>query len=120
MSHDLHGLSATPGTFAFSEVQLERGGTIRVRVTLLGKPAPGAACRVLELRPCKRSGAGEHPLSVRGEGRPGTGTCTAQRLPSGSYTVEVALSEREARVEREAAVGGGDVTELAVDLAPIG
>lgn len=77
------GLSASPGTFAFREVELEEGGTLRGTVLLDGAPARDVACRVLEINQ-NPMGPMPEPV-VRYEGRTNAqGVCKSGKLPAGS------------------------------------
>lgn len=115
---DLYGITASPGTFGYSEAWLETGGTVRARVTLSGKPAAGARCLVLDF--ARQRVAGQEASTTLYDGRTDRGgICTTTPLASGRYTLRVALVEGDSSVERAVAVLDNQASEVDVDLVPI-
>jgi hypothetical protein len=115
---ELHGLAASPGTFAFEEARLEVGGGFQALVLREGEPA-AARCRVLDLE--REMVGGRRGERTAFEGRTGAaGTCgTATGLAPRGYVLEVSLPGQTATYETALEVRSGEVTELRVDLAPI-
>lgn len=110
------GLSASPGTFAFREVRLERGGALRATVTLAGHPAVGSTCQVLEYE-ANPSGPAPEP-KVHFDGTIGRdGICRSGTLAAGPYTLRVTPPENRSHVDRSVIIVNGQ--ETAVDLALI-
>jgi hypothetical protein len=114
----LNGLSASPGTFSFREVDLEEGGTLRAAVLLDGAPARDAECRVLEVNPNPMGPAPEP--AVRYEGRTGAdGVCKSGKLPAGPYTLRLRVDGGRSFLDRTVAVVAGEETAVEVALSRI-
>ncbi len=112
------GLSSSPGTFAFREVELEEGGTLRAAVLLHGEPAPAVTCQVLEVNP-NPLGPSPEPI-VRHEGQTGTdGVCTSGKLPAGSYILRLRVDRGRSFMDRTVAVPAGGEAFVEVGLNPI-
>lgn len=109
------GLSASPGTFAFREIDLEEGGSLLATVLLDGEPARDVACRVLELDP-NPLGPAPEPV-VRYEGRTGAdGICKSGKLPAGTYTLRVRAAGGRSFLDRTVALAAGEETPVEVVL----
>ncbi|MES1244184.1 MAG: carboxypeptidase-like regulatory domain-containing protein [Acidobacteriota bacterium] len=118
MARRVSGLSASPGTFAFREVELEEGGSLRARILLDGAPARGVACRVLEVDP-NPMGPAPEPV-VRYEGRTGAdGLCRSGKLPAGPYTLRVRAEGGRSFLDRTVALNAGEETAVEVALSRI-
>jgi hypothetical protein len=112
------GLSASPGTFAFREVELEEGGTLRATVLLDGAPARDVACRILEVDP-NPMGPAPEPV-VRYEGKTGAdGVCKSGKLPTGPYTLRLRVDGGRSFLDRTVVLTAGDETPAEVVLNPI-
>lgn len=112
------GLSASPGTFAFREIRLERGGTLRATVTLEGRPAAGSTCQVLEYEANPYGPAPEPKVHFEGPiGR--DGLCRSGRLAAGPYTLRLTPPESRSRVDRSVTIVNGQETTADVALVPI-
>jgi hypothetical protein len=107
---ELHGLTATPGTFGFREVELRKGGTIQTKVLLHEQPRAGVLCRLVEseARPGRKPELRELWTSQTDS----KGVCRSRRLPAGSYILEVAPPESRSFVSRPVeALDGVEVEE---------
>jgi hypothetical protein len=102
--------SALAGTFTFREVALGKGGTLRARVTLDGKPASGAYCTVLEAE--ARPGS---PVKYSEGGAGADGICRSGQLAAGAYTLRVSLPETRTFTDHLVSVREGE--ETAADIA---
>jgi Carboxypeptidase regulatory-like domain len=111
------GLAASPGTFLFREIRLERAAVMRASVTEQGRPSVGATCQVLEYE-VNPLGPVPEP-TVRSEGRTDAeGVCRSKPLPPGPYRLRVRLKENRARVERAVDLAPGE-NLVDVDFVPI-
>ncbi|HEX3129367.1 MAG TPA: carboxypeptidase-like regulatory domain-containing protein [Thermoanaerobaculia bacterium] len=118
LAQRVSGLSASPGTFAFREAELEEGGTLRATILLDGAPAKDVACLVLEVNPNPMGPASE-PL-IRYEGRTGAdGICKSGKLPTGPYTLRVRADGGRSFLDRTVAVASGEETPVEVVLSRI-
>lgn len=118
LARRVSGLSASPGTFAFREVDLEEGGTLRATVLLDGAPARQVACRVLEVDP-NPLGPAPDPV-VRYEGRTGAdGVCKSGKLPAGTYALRVRADEGRSFLDRTVALTAGEETAVEIALSRI-
>jgi hypothetical protein len=122
------GLSASPGSFEFREIALERPGSVRMTITLRGKPAAGARCRIQDFTPSSRYGRQVPALRALFDGEVGKeGVCMARAIPAGSYNVRVLPPRSEveggagAEAARLATVGveAGRESALEIDLEPM-
>jgi hypothetical protein len=112
------GISATPGTFAFREIRLEEGGTLRATVTTDGRPARGVTCRVLEYEANPMGPAGEpsvHSTSVTNA----EGVCLSSRVDEGPYTLRLRVAGKRTFVDRSVTLVNGQETAVNVPLATI-
>jgi hypothetical protein len=115
LARRVSGLSASPGTFAFREVELEEGGSLRATILLDGAPARDVACRVLEVNPNPMGPAPEP--AVRYEGRTGAdGVCKSGKLPAGPYTLRVRAEGGRSFLDRTVALTAGEETAVEVVL----
>lgn len=114
----MSGLSASPGTFAFREVDLEEGGALRATILLDGGPAKDVACRVLEVDPNPMGPAPEP--AVRYEGTTGAdGVCKSGKLPAGPYTLRVRAEGGRSFLDRSVVLAAGEETSVEVVLSRI-
>lgn len=118
------GLSASAGTFAFREIPVERGGSVRATVTLEGQPAPGAACQLRASRKGAPRQSAEPPWVLIFEGKTGRdGVCRAEGIPQGSYGLWVRPAAAElpggAALITAVHVESGRETAVDLDLAPV-
>jgi hypothetical protein len=112
------GFSASPGTFAFREILLERGGSLKARVTLEGRPAAGATCQVLEYESNPYGPAPEPKVHFEAAvGR--DGLCRSGRLAAGPYTLRLTPPGSPSRVDRSVIIVNGQETTVDVALVPI-
>jgi hypothetical protein len=112
------GLSASRGTFAFREIDLEEGGTLRATVLLGGEPARDVACRVLEVNP-NPMGPAPDP-EVRHEGKTGAdGIFKSGKLPAGPYVLRVRAEGGRSFLDRTVALTAGEETSVEVVLSRI-
>jgi hypothetical protein len=112
------GISATPGTFAFREIRLEEGGTLRATVTTDGRPARGVTCQMLEYEANAIGPAREpavHSESVTGAG----GVCLSSKVAEGPYTLRLKIRGRRTFVDRSVTVTEGQETAVNVLLSTI-
>lgn len=114
------GLTASPGTFAFEEVVVLEGGTVRVQVTLNGEPAVAATCEIKRpFRPTRYDEVDPNPPVFRGPTSE-EGVCEA-RVAEGEYILGVEPSElpRHARWASRLQAVDQQETRIDVDLIPI-
>jgi len=116
VSHREEGISASPGTFAFREAQLEEGGRLRAAVTVEGKPVAGVDCRVLEYDANPRGPAPEPKALFQGT-TDGAGICRSGKIAPGSYTLRLAMSGRRSFLDRTVVMISGEETTAVVSLA---
>jgi hypothetical protein len=116
--HREEGISATPGTFAFREAQLEEGGRLRAAVTVEGKPVPGVDCRVLEYAANPRGPAPEPKVHFQGT-TDGAGICRSGKIAPGPYTLRLAMSGRRSFLDRTVVMTSGEETTAVVSMAAI-
>lgn len=110
------GLAASPGTFLFREIRLERAAVMRASVIEQGRPSLGATCQVLEYEP-NPLGPVPEP-TVRSENTTDAeGVCRSKPLPPGPYRLRVTLKESRARLERAVVLTPGE-TPVEVDFVP--
>lgn len=112
------GVSSSDGTFAFHAVHLQRGGTVRFRVLLDGRPPPAARCQVLA--------AQEHVLDDTPSTRvlfdasaDDRGACVATRVPAGEALLRVSLTGQKKAVDRRIEVSDSGTTEAIFDLETV-
>lgn len=109
------GLEAEPGSFAFREIALERGGTVRARITQDGRAAAGTPCALLDQAP-----NGIARGAVRAEGTAGAdGVCRTARLAAGSYVLRVSIPEDRSFIDQAVQVREGEESDVAVPLNSI-
>lgn len=118
LTRRMSGLSSSPGTFSFREVDLEEGGTLRATVLLDGAPARDVDCRVLEMNPNPMGPAPEP--EARFEGKTGAdGVCKSGKLPAGPYTLRLRADGGRSFVDRTVALTAGEETAVEVALSRI-
>lgn len=106
----IEGPEVASGTFTFSEVLLERGGTLRARIALDGQPVTEVVCTFLN--PDAPTGGGK--LS---EGSTGPDSiCNSGRLPAGSYVLRVALQYSQTYHDEPIEIRDGVDAEVDVGL----
>ncbi len=114
------GLTASPGTFAFRELDLSTGGRIVAQVTVHGQPHLGATCQVLA--PAPDAPDPRNPYRLLWEGPvEDKGICRSGRLAPGEHKLRVRLaadSGGNAQVSRWITVEEGQDAEVDVALAP--
>lgn len=110
-------LSATPGSFAFREVSLSRGGVLAVRVFLDGEPASGASCRLLVYE--RVPGSRSEPRKLWSATTDSEGVCRSSRLREGEYMLRVEAAGGTGRrpyLDLPVSVPEGFVEEVAARL----
>ncbi|MEM9557546.1 MAG: carboxypeptidase-like regulatory domain-containing protein [Acidobacteriota bacterium] len=116
-------LSASPGSFAFLEARLTRGGSIEVTATLDGEPLTGATCRIVrELVDPRADPRPDHaPRETLGEAKStSNGRCRIDRLPPGAAVVVLELPDSDfGAVEHAVQIEDEVVSQLQLDLAPL-
>jgi len=118
VSHREEGISASPGTFAFREAQLEEGGRLRAEVTVEGKPAPGVKCQVLQYEVNPRGPAPEPKVHFQGT-TDKAGICRSGKIAPGPYTLRLAMSGRRSFLDRTVVLTSGEETTAVVPMAAI-
>lgn len=110
------GLTASPGTFAFREVDLGLGGRIVALVTAPGSPFTEGICEIHGVGPESPDPADD--LQQLWQGKVSTqGSCTSTRLPQGEYRLRFRIG-KEAQVHRWVAVEEGVDTPVDLLLSP--
>lgn len=112
------GLSASPGTFAFREVPLERAATLRATVRAEGKPLSGASCQIVEYDANPLGPVPEPTVHSQGT-TDAAGTCRSAPLAPGPYRLRLTTREQRSRLERPVDLVGGEETAVEIDLVPI-
>lgn len=112
------GLSASPGTFAFREVALEKAARLRVTVRTEGKPLAGVSCQVVEYQANPLGPVPEPTILSRGT-TDAAGNCRSVPLAPGAYRLRLSTEERRSRLERSVEVAAGEETLVEIDLVPI-
>ncbi len=94
----LAGLSGTPGSFAFREVELRRGSSLAATVWLDGAPCRGCVCKLVDYpdEPTGPEDRGELMLELEVDAN---GVCSGDRLPPGGYVLRVSPTESDSAVE---------------------
>jgi hypothetical protein len=111
------GSAAEPGTISFREVALERGGSVRARITFDGAPAEGAFCAILDVR---REDDGPRVSHKLFDGMVGAdGLCRTGRLAVGSYVLRVSVPQSRSFSDQPVTVREGEDAEVAVALTAI-
>lgn len=112
-------LSATPGTFAFVETVLKRGGTVKATVTVEGEAIAGGEC-ILHHYAGYQRGPREDPIEMSRAPINPLGACRSKRILGGEYVLRVNLPEQlvgpGATLEKPVSVVENEELELAVDL----
>ena len=112
------GISATPGTFAFREIRLEEGGTLRATVTTDGRPARGMTCQVLQYEANPIGPAGE-PAANSESVANAEGVCLSSKVAEGPYTLRLKVKGKRTFVDRSVILVNGQETVVNVPLATI-
>lgn len=114
----VNGISASPGTFAFREAEMEEGATLRAAITLDGRPARGVACQVLMYDPNPRGPAPEPNVLFEGK-TSAAGICRSGRLAAGPCTLRLRAVAGRSFVDRPVELVAGQETSLDVALRTI-
>ena len=77
------GLSASPGTFAFRDVELAEGAGLRATVTVDGQPGRDVKCQLLDPIPIPRGPAPEPRVHFETV-TDARGVCSSRQLPEGA------------------------------------
>lgn len=117
VTRTVHGLTATPGTFTFREIEIEKGGSLRARISLGGAPVAGAACRLLSFEE-NPNGPSEPRMLYEGRSDK-EGFCRTGPIPPGPYTLRLTPPESRSFTDRLAIVEAGKETEVEVALMGI-
>lgn len=112
------GLAATPGTFAFREVRLEKAATLRAAVRAQGKPAPDILCRVIEYEANPRGPAPEPTVHFESRTH-AAGICRSGPIPPGSYRLRLSMPGNRSRLDHPVELVAGEETAMEVELASI-
>lgn len=112
------GLSASPGTFAFREISLERAATLRATARAEGKPVTGASCQIVEYDANPLGPVSEPAIHSQGK-TDATGTCRSVPLAPGPYRLRLTMAEQRSRLERPVELVAGEETAVEIDLVPI-
>ena len=108
---EVRGLTASPGSFAFREVDLGTGGRLVARITTHGRPSPGTTCQVYGLPADIDRLLWETRVNQQG-------VCSSSRLAPGKYKLRVRIAESTAQVNRWVDVVEAQDTDVDVALAP--
>jgi uncharacterized GH25 family protein len=115
---EVRGLTASPGTFAFREVDLGTGGRVAAKVTLHGRPFPRATCQLTTPQPDVTNPKAD-PYYQLWEGKVNSqGICTTSRLAQGQYKLRIRIADSAAQVSRWVTVSEGQDSDVDVALAP--
>jgi hypothetical protein len=112
------GLSASPGTFAFREIPLEKAATLRATVRAEGKPVTGASCQIIEYEANSLGPVPEPTIHSQGK-TDAAGTCRSTPLSPGSYRLRLTTNEQRSRLERAVELVAGEEIAVEIDLVPI-
>jgi hypothetical protein len=110
-------LTASPGSFAFREVDLGTGGRIVAQVTVHGRPLEGAVCQVHALAPDAPDPRTPYRLLWEG-GVDEQGVCRSSRLAQGDYKLQVRVAKGAAQVSRWVGVVEAQDSQVDLPLAP--
>ncbi|MFY9826377.1 MAG: carboxypeptidase-like regulatory domain-containing protein [Thermoanaerobaculia bacterium] len=116
--HREEGISASPGTFAVRDAQLEEGGRLRAVVTVESKPVRGVDCRVLEYDANPRGPAPEPKVHFQGT-TDGEGICRSGKIAPGPYTLRLAMSGKRSFLDRTVVMNSGEETTTVVPMSAI-
>jgi hypothetical protein len=112
---EVHGLTASPGSFAFREVDLGTGGRIVAKVTVHGRPFAGATCQVVAPAP-EVTDPKADPYRLLWEAKVDPqGVCSSSRLAQGQYKLRLHIADNSAQVSRWVSVS--EAQDAAVDVA---
>jgi hypothetical protein len=112
------GISASPGAFAFREIRLEEGGTLRATVTTDGRPARDVTCQVLEYE-ANPIGPAKDPIIHSKSVTNAEGICRSSKLAEGLYTLRLRVEGKRTFVDRSIALVNGQETPVKVPLSTI-
>jgi hypothetical protein len=118
VGQEVRGLTATPGTFAVRDVELESGGRVRAQITVKGRPVAGADCEVLD-RESNPAGRPKDPRKLFAGRSDRQGLCRSGLLAAGAYTFRVTMPVSRATVERPLQVDNDAESDLELALTPI-
>jgi protocatechuate 3,4-dioxygenase beta subunit len=110
------GLTASPGTFAFREVDLGLGGRAATQVTVFGKPVAGGDCEIHAVTPEANRPEDQFRLVWQDKTDP-QGFCRSPRLPQGEYRLRFRNRE-DAQVNRWVTIEEGVDTHIDLALSP--
>jgi len=113
----VQGLTASPGTFAFRDLDLAMGGRLSAHVTVHGKALVGAHCRVFTLAP-DAPNPKETYRELWADIADTRGGCRSGRLAQGTYKLRIEIPESTAQVNRWVNVLEAQDAEEDVALAP--
>jgi hypothetical protein len=113
----LHGLTAAPGTFAFRDLTLARGGRLSAHVSLHGRPVSHATCQLSELWPEAPDRRDPYRKLWHGE-TDARGGCRSQPLPTGLYRLRVGMPPGSSGDTRWVNVEEEQDTDLDIALVP--
>lgn len=111
----LRGVSATPGSFAFRDATLERGGSISATVTLDDRPATGAQCQVLEQR-ARDPGPDRIAVQLSDSTIGKDGQCRVNKMPEGSYLLRIRPLGSQDAADQPVVVADEQTTNVEVAL----
>lgn len=114
---EVRGLTASPGSFAFHEVDLGVGGRIVAQVTVHGRPLEDAVCQIHALAPDAPDPRVPYRLLWEG-GVDEQGVCRSSRLAQGEYKLRVRAAKGAAQVNRWVAVAEAQDTQVDLTLTP--
>lgn len=110
------GLTASPGTFTFRELDLGQGGRITVQVTAYGRPVTEGFCEVHALRTAATGPAESFELLWQ-QKIDAQGSCKSIRLPQGDHKLRFRMGDK-AQVHRWVTVEEGVDKDVDLPLSP--
>jgi hypothetical protein len=115
---EARGLTASPGSFAFREVDLGTGGRVVAKITIHGRPSAGATCQVYALLP-DAPDPKDDPYRLLWEAKVDPqGVCSSSPLAQGEYKLRVRIADSTGQVNRWVSVVEGQDTKVDVALTP--
>jgi len=110
-------LAIEPGSFAFREVTVQRGGTLEAQVTLDGLALPNASCRLVVY---DRVPSGDsEPTEIWGSNANYLGFCRGHKLREGDYFLRVEAPPPRGRnvwLDMPVAITEGETTRVTANL----
>ena len=111
------GVMAGRGSFTSREVRLERGGNVRASITIDGRPASGALCRLVSTRAKRKEGERWPKGDVFFETKIGKdGICTTARVLRGEYVFQLIPEDAKNSNDQAVSVLENQTTEVEVRL----